>query len=404
MAKQSFEEIKNNPEFAALQDVEGMNPEELLKQAGAPQEDPPAGDPPQGDPPPTDPPSGGTPPDTPEPAGGTPPATPPAEPDPPAPDVLLKEIFGDRFKSVDEVKTANIPGILDEVESLRQAKAELEEKLNLKPKTNFANDEVALFNEFVKETGTRDYGVFHKINSADVATMDSMEALITKYVLDHPEQSGKEPQIRKYFEKKYNVDPEQVDEAELEVNKLGLDADGTSAKKALQEIKAKLKVPEQSLEPEKPKELTPEEKATLQTGWSNVGKNVSTALSKLKVPIKNGKEPLLDYEISESEQKEIQEFVQNYAVQNQMELNETNVQTISTMVYNTLMVNKIPEIVHSVFEKARSLTEEQVHALYENPSPARNNDAPPAPPTPPQTDLEKQQDEIFNAEMGAYDQ
>jgi hypothetical protein len=64
-----------------------------------------------------------------------------------------------------------------------------------------------------------------------------MEALVTKYVLDHPEQSGKEPQIRKYFEKKYNVDPDQVDEAELEVNKLGLDADGASAKKALQEIK-----------------------------------------------------------------------------------------------------------------------------------------------------------------------
>jgi hypothetical protein len=58
-------------------------------------------------------------------------------------------------------------------ETLRKEKTELESKLELKPKTNFANDEVALFNEFVKETGTRDYGVFNKINSAEVATMDS---------------------------------------------------------------------------------------------------------------------------------------------------------------------------------------------------------------------------------------
>jgi len=401
MAKQTREEIERNPEFMALQDIEGIDPAELLKQAGG---DPPA-DPPPGDPPappatppvpPADPPPGDPP---------APPATPPvADPDPSPPDALLNEMFGGRFKSVDEVKNANIPGILDEVATLRQEKADLTSQLELKPKTNFANDEVALFNEFVKETGTRDYGVFNKINSAEVATMDSMEALVTKYVLDHPEQSGKEPQIRKYFEKKYNVDPEQVEEADLEINKLGMDADGATAKKALQEVKDKLKVPEPSQEPSKPKELTPEEKATLQTGWNNVGKGVSSKLAKLSVPIKNGKDPLLDYEVSESEQKEITDFVQNYAVENQMELNETNIRQVSTMVYNTLMINKLPEIVHSVFEKARSLTEEQVHAIYANPSPAKNNDTPPATPDPVQTDLEKQQDEIFNAEMDAFNQ
>lgn len=397
MAKQTYDELKNNPEYKALLDIDGVDPAEIVKQAGGDPEPSPDPNPtPEPTPEPTPSPE-----PTPEPA---PAPTPTPEPEPaPAPqDNFLKEIFGDRFKTVEEVKNANILGTLDEIESLRQAKAELEQKLELKPKTNFANDEVALFNEFVKETGTRDYGVFNKINSADVATMDSMEALVTKYVLDHPEQSGKEPQIRKYFEKKYNVDPETVDEAELEVNKLGLDADGASAKKALQEVKDKLKVPDPSLEPDAPKELTPEQKKSLQTGWNNVGQQVSAALAKLKVPIKNGKDPLLDYEVSESEQKEITEFVQNYAVENQMELNETNVRTVSTMVYNQLMINKLPEIVHSVFEKARSLTEEQVHAIYENPSPARNTDQPPTPAAPDLTDAEKQEEEIFNAEMGRY--
>ena len=396
MAKQSLEEIQKNPEFAALADIEGIDAASLMEQAG--------GDPiPGADPIPGQDPIPGA--DPIPPVAGqdpVPPVPPVADPASPPHSEFLKEIFGDRFQTVDEAKNANIVGALDEVATLRQETTDLKAQLELKPKTNFANDEVALFNEFVKETGTKDYGVFNKINNAELATMEPMEALVTQYVLDHPEQSGQEPLIRKYFEKKYNVDPELVDDADLAVNKIGMEADGASAKKVLQELKEKLKVPEVQADTSKPKELTPEAKATLTSGWNNVGKNVSSVLSKLQVPIKNGKEPLLDYEISESEQKEITDFVQNYAVENQMELNKTNVDIMSTMVYNQLMINKIPDIVHSVFEKARSMTEEQVHSLYSNPSPARNNDIPPGTPDPTPTDEEKVQDEIFNAEMDAY--
>jgi hypothetical protein len=402
-----FDEIQNNPEFAALQEIEGIDAASLMEQAGGPPADPvppvPGADPvpPVPDPVPPVPGADPTPP-VPDPIPPVPGADPtPADPASPPHDGFLKEIFGDRYKTMDEAKSANIGATLDEAISLREANADLTAKLDAKPKTNFATDEVALFNEFIRETGTNNYGVFNKINNADVATMEPMEALVTKYVLDHPEQSGKEPQIRKYFEKKYNVDPDQVDEDDLAVNKIGMEADGATAKRNLQELKEKLKVPEAPEDPAKPKEMTPEAKATLKTGWNNVGKNVSTALSKLKVPIKNGKDPLLDYEISEAEQGEITEFVENYAVENQMELNETNVKTISTMVYNQLMINKLPDIVHSVFEKARSLTEEQVHSIYSNPSPARNIDTPPGTPPVQQTDQEKMEDEIFNAEMDA---
>jgi hypothetical protein len=406
MAKKK-EEILGNPEFEALKDIEGMDTASLMSQAGAGDPPPPgAGDPPLGDPPLGDPP----PPGAGDPPLGDPP--PPGAGDPPPPDpnqaseqhgAFLKEIFGDRFKTVDEAKQANIVGLMDEVETLRQDKTTLTEQLSSKPKTNFANDEVALYNEFVKETGTKDFGVFHKINSAEVATMEPMEALVTKQILDNPSLAGKEPQVRKYLEKKYNVDPDLVDESELEINKIGLEADGASAKKSLQELKSKLIVPEPTSDPSTPKELTPEEKTSLSAGWGTVGQNVSTALGKLKIPIKNGKESLLEYEISEAEKKEMTDFVQGYAVENQMELSETNVKAVSTMVYNQLMINKLPDIVHSVFEKARTLTEEQVHALYENPSPARNNDTRDAGEgDPPMTDLEKQQEEIFNAEMDNY--
>jgi len=401
MAKK-FDEIKNDPEFAALSDIEGVDPASLVEQAGGEPVVPPVEEPVppvvEGQdpvPPVADP--------VPPVVEGQDPVPPVADPASPPHDEFLKEIFGDRFKTVDEAKNANIVGTLDEVSTLRQEKADLEAKLELKPKTNFANDEVALFNEFVKETGTKDYGVFNKINNAEVATMDPMEALITKYVLDHPEQSNQEPLIRKYFEKKYNVDPDQVDESELAVNKIGMEADGTSAKKALQELKEKLKVPETPDDPSPAPELTPEQKATLVSGWNDVGNEVGTVLEKLKVPIKNGQEPLLDYEISEADKKEITTFVQSYALENHLELNDANKTMIAYMVKNQLIMNKLPEIVHSVFEKARSMTAEEVHSLYSNPSPDRNKDQPPVPPPTPQSDEEKIQQEIFDAEMKALE-
>ncbi|MCK9544395.1 MAG: hypothetical protein M0R03_20440 [Novosphingobium sp.] len=388
MTKKDF---TGNPEFEALKDLEGLDASKLMQQAGM---EPPTTD--GGDP------AGGIQDDPPAPPAA-PPATPPqANQGQEQRDVFLKEIFGDRFKTVDEVKQANIVQALDEVRTLRQENTNLKTQLETKPKTNFATDEVALFNEFVRETGKDDYGLFRKINTSDIANMDSMDVLVTKYVFDNPQYSGKEAQVRKYFEKRYNVDPDQVDEEDLAINKMAMEQDGNIAKRSLQEVKEKLKVPEPSNDPTKPKELTPEEKNQLTTGWSNVGQNISNVLAKLKVPIKGATDPLLDYEVSESERKEIQEFVSSYAVENQMELNETNVKTISTMVYNQLMINKLPEIVHSVFERARTMTETEVHAMYSNPSPGRNNDTPPTPPTPAKTDKEKTEDELFAKEMSRY--
>lgn len=388
MAKKDY---TGNPEFEALKTIEGLDATKLMQQAGV--ETPP----PEGDEPP-EPPAGGTPP----PDGNPPPPVKPTDQGQEQRDAFLKEIFGDRFKTVDEAKQANILQSLDEIGTLRQENTDLKTRLETKPKTNFATDDVALFNEFVRETGKNDYGLFRKINSVDLANMDPMDALITKYIFDNPEYSGKESDVRKYYERKYNVDPEQVDEAELSLNKMGMKEDGKIALKALNDIKEKLKVPEPSTDPDKPKELTPEEKSKLTAGWNNVGQNIGTTLAKLKVPIKGAKDPLLDYEISESERKEISDFVSNYAVENRMELNETNVRTISAMVYNQLVINKLPEIVHSVFERARTMTETEVHAMYTNPSPGRNNDTPPIPPSPPKSDKEKTEDELFAKEMNRY--
>ena len=101
-------------------------------------------------------------------------------------------------------------------------------KLKAKPKHNFANDDIAKFNEFVRETGIKDVGVFNKINGTDVANMNDMDALVMQHIIENPTLAGKEPQVRKYFETKYNVDPAKVTageltQEELETNLIGVD-------------------------------------------------------------------------------------------------------------------------------------------------------------------------------------
>jgi len=313
-------------------------------------------------------------------------------------DAILKEIFGERFKTVEEAKKANIAGLLDELESLRQAKSDLEKKLSEKPKHNFANDEIALFNEFVKETGIRDYGVFQKINSVDPANMDPMDALVIRYILKNPSFAGKEAQVKKYFEKKYNIDPELVSEDELEINKVGMQAEGENAKMELKSLKEKLKVPQSTVSSEPQKELTPEMKAELVSKWNDVGKRVSDVFSKIPIPIKGTDSPVVSYALSEDERREIEKFVTDYALENRMELNEANVNLVGRIVYGQIILGKLPEIVHSVFEKARQMTEKEIHNLYTNPSTQRNKDLPENTVVVP--DELKAEQELFEKEMG----
>jgi hypothetical protein len=325
-------------------------------------------------------------------------------------DVFMKEIFGERFTSVEEVKKANIPSILDEVSSLRQAKTELETKLAKKPKSNFVNDEVALYNEFVRGTGISNFEVFSKVNAIEKVT-DPMDILVTKYKTVHPELAGEEQKIRRYFERKYNVvsspTAEQLEDPEFlakqEDSKFEMATDAQLARKELMEMKGKIKLPEPEPEtPEqKPKELTPEEKADRQSKWTKLGTVMSQKLSKLSIPMTGSENPLMVYELSEADQKEISDFVTSYAVGNQLELNETNIKALSGIAYNQVMVGKFPDIIRSVFEKVSKLTEAEMKSLYHNPSAKviKNNDKPPTPPVTPQTEMERKSVAAFDLEM-----
>ena len=317
---------------------------------------------------------------------------------------VLKEIFGESFASVDDAKAAKIPDVLKQAEVLRQENASLTEKLAKKPKTDFVNDEMALFNEFVRTTGVDNYRLFKQINTADINSMEALDVLVAKHILEHPAESPSD--IREYFEMKYKLNDEDIDEKQKRYQKTEMNADADKARKSLLEVKNGLKMPEPpEEEPTEPKGWTEEQTTKQKTVWNNWGDRYAKSLQKLNIPIvsEDGKTAkLLDYELSAEEQQQAKELVVDYAVKNQVELNQDNVNTIGRLVYKDIMFNKIPHIVHAVFEHARTLTEEQVHSIYDYPSIQRNTDKPPARPPSKETEAELANKKAFEAEMGRF--
>lgn len=332
---------------------------------------------------------------------------------PPPGDVLLKEILGKHFTSVEDVKKLNIPSVLDEVGVLRKTNTELQEQLAKKPKTLFINDEMALFNEFVRETGISDFNIFRKVNTSSFSPKENpMEILVTKYKVDYPDVEANDSKIEAFLNKKYgyvsNPTEEQLEDSEFVKNQelalFQMKTDASGAVKFFSEMKGKIKLPEPEPLPETPKARTPEEQSAYEKQWGDVGNVMSGKLGKIEIPIdsKDGVKPFSSYDLSEEQRKDISDSVREYAVKNNIELTKENVSSLVETVQRNLVYDNLPKIVHSIFEKVSKMTKEEVEALYHHPSAHadRNNDTPPQPQESALSDAEKRKKEVFDIEMG----
>jgi hypothetical protein len=387
-------------EIDALLGIEDIDTAKITEQitqrkGGKAKEEPPKTDPIKTDPPKTD-----------APKADPPKADPPKQD---APDInavraaVLNEMFGEQFKTVDDVKKANIPASLQELATLRQRNQELETQVKAKPKHSFANDDIAKFNEFVRETGIKDAGVFNRLNATDVANMDPMDALVQQHIIENPSLAGKEPQVRKYFETKYNVDPKKVEagdltQEELEVNLIGITSEGAKAKAKLQDLKSKIKMPEiPADEPgAKPKKWTPEIETQQKAGWNTLNEKMVAEFSTIPILLKGSKEPIVNFVVPEETKKGLLSNALDYVVSNQLEVNEANVKNVAQSMYSDLRLTLQDDIIHAVFERARSLTEKEYLETYHNPS-KRNTDNPDISGEPLSEDAKKER--AFQAEM-----
>lgn len=329
---------------------------------------------------------------------------------------ILNEIFGDQFKTVEDVKKANISASLKELETLRQKNQELDALVKAKPKHQFANDDIAKMNEFVRETGIKDVNVFNKLNSSDLANMSDIDALVLNHVIENPRLASESPQeIRGYFERKYNVDASKIDpklvesgdltqeefernKREYKYNQMDMQAEADKVKAKLSELKAKIKMPEPSDEPDATtKKWTPEVETKQKAAWSTVSEAVGKEFSKIPLVPKGWKEPIANFVVPEEVKKVVLQTALDYAVSNQMEATPENIEAIAKAMYADIKESCESEIYHTIAERARSMSDEEFLKAYHNPSP-KNNDAPPD--AGKKDKLEEQRQEAYNLEMG----
>ncbi len=327
---------------------------------------------------------------------------------------MLNEMFGDQFKTVEDVKKANIPEALKELPTLRQKVQELTDSLAKKPKHSFASDDIAKFNEFARETGIKDASIFNKINATDVANMSAMDALVLQHIIENPSLAGQESTVRRYFERRYDldltkIDPKKVDSGDLtqeqldqnkldyESNLIGVTSDGNKAKAKLQELKGKIHMPEIPAEETPVKKWTPEIETKQKAAWSTVNEKMGETFSTIPILPKGWKEPIINFVLPEEIKKTVLKDALDYVVSNQLEVNEANVKIVAKAMYSDIKESCEADIYHAIFERARSMTEEEVLKTIHNPSP-KNSDTPPSKGE--ITTEEAEQQKAYNLEMG----
>lgn len=193
----------------------------------------------------------------------TAPAT-PANPDSPAvPSDEIVGLFGEDFgiQSLDDVKT-KLPGILGEYNGYRTKVPELENQISelqsqLEVQLNpFANETIAGFNAFVKETGINDYGFYNQLSQGDLKEVDDIDVLILDAQKNGMEGISRED-MRNSLIAKYNlqeVNYSNIEDAteraqkeaeqtqRLATQKIQLKMDANAKRKELMELKGKIKV------------------------------------------------------------------------------------------------------------------------------------------------------------------
>ena len=131
-------------------------------------------------------------------------------------------------------------------------------------------------------------------------------------------------------------------------------------------------------------------------GWTKVNEAMLKEFEKIPIAMKGSKEPIINFVLTEEMRKSMMDKYVNSAVSNQQEVNDANVKNAAIQMYSEAILSNLDEIAHAIFERARSMTEEEYLKNYSNPSP-KNTDTPPGK----QEELsdEAKRDKAFQAEM-----
>ncbi len=294
---------------------------------------------------------GGTPPTPPE--GGTPPPTPPA---PQEPGLVLKDILGEEWADVEKAKT--LPAKLKE----------LQEQASRTVLPSYADEDTAMYDQFVRSTKIKDFGLFNKIKSFDSATTDALDTLVMKRIIDNPKLMGFEDKIKNDLTKQYSVDERLEDEDTLKYNRIKLEEDATAAKTAISSLKESIS----KFDPKSQEETKTLAATQLKEAWKPVLQGIDQSFKQLNAKISIGEGDKaqnfdvnvdIPAEIKPQIMAEVDSFIQQYNIPN----NEQGQQAVNEfMESRALLLNK-KAVFSSIWGQAVAAATKAINSGIHNP-------------------------------------
>ena len=141
---------------------------------------------------------------------------------------------------------------------------------------------------------------------------------------------------------------------------------------------------------------TPEIEKVQKEGWTKATEAMVKEFEKIPIPMDGSTEPIINFVLPEETKKLLMEKYPNLAVSNQAEANEANIKGTAVQMYSEAILSNFGKITHAIFERTRSMTEEEFLRAYSNPS-EKNKDKPDLKPQP--LSDEEKAEKAFQAEL-----
>lgn len=288
-------------------------------------------------------------------------------PQPPATEPIQVDlsVFGENFKD------KKIDDVAGEFKSMTARIQEYENKIKeIETRSpQYADVEVAEYDAWIKNGGTKDYSVFKQIQSfteETAKTMDAIDKIVLKTVIEEPSYKGYEQKLKQKLIDQYGIEANEInglDEETVRFNKVKLERDAKDAEKFVLEQKSKLKVEGQA--PINQNELIEKRKPI----WKQVADNASTLLSKIPIPMtvsENGQskiEKLTDFEVPQ----ELVDEYRNQIVEVYSKYGDATPEMQQTAILQAqreLVYSNLPKIVNHVADVVRKQVIDEYDKKY----------------------------------------
>ena len=252
----------------------------------------------------------------------------------------LSEMLGQEFKSTDELRSV----------------------INKEPKQEFANEDIAKLNKFIKETG-RGINDFIATQSVDYKEMTDQDVVMDYLRKANPSLTQKEVEI--YFKNTYKTDQDKFDEDDVTMGKITLKKDATQARAELQALKDKYTQPIEGFQTKE--ELQAKSAENRQATIDHISSTIDE-LEGISFAV-NDKGDEFSYRLSDADRAKMKDMGKNYeTLLSDRYRGEDGKLNAERMAMELYVLDNMDNIVKAIANQYRSTGTENVIKDIKNPS------------------------------------